>query len=382
MTPRSGAVPLLLLLCIATGELIAAGSLLVATRALRASRTGQAVTAARAAAEAAVRSAIAGWDRTALDSIAIGDSAPLPAGNGTLAGGAQHDAVAERLTADRWLVRGQGWILGPAGPIASARAAALVLTIPLDTLWQEFGAAFASGRDALFVPVARIDGLASATPPPPWTASACPPDAASAMQQRLGFVARPGAAMAAGASLGIPPTHVTGVPAVITAAPRTDSASFQRLASLPLSDVARIADRIESGALALAPAASALACDTTVAGNWGAPAQPAHPCAGYFPLVFSPGDLSVTGGQGQGMLVVNGDLELSGATFWGAVLVTGTIRSTASTIHGGLRAGGGTGAPADLLVRHSACSLWRAFGQAPALRRAYRPPGRWWLPPL
>ena len=379
---RAGSAPLIVLMCIAMAELVAAGSLVVTARAAAHARAVAEVVKARAGAESAVRAATAGWDMAAFGSVAVGSIVPVPAGAGSLPGGVTHTATVERLASHRWLLRGEAQVRGGARPAARARASAIVLTLPLDSLWLDFGAAWTSGGDVVLATGAVVDGGTASLFPPPWTAAQCPPAAVNAMQRALGSAARPGIAMASGATLSALGASVTGSPPLVMGAARADSAANQRLAGLMIAEIALIADRFETGSLQPAPVMAGSACDTTAPGNWGAPLAPSHACADWFPLIYAPGDLSVSGGSGQGLLVVAGDLTLAGTSFHGVVHVGGRLRATRSTIHGAVRTAGGTGAPADLRIAHSACSLWRAFERSPALRRAYRPPGRWWLPPF
>lgn len=67
--------------------------------------------------------------------------------------------------------------------------------------------------------------------------------------------------------------------------------------------------------------------------NWGMVERNSTPlpCESYFPIIHAKGDLHVSGGQGQGILLVDGNLTLSGK-FWfsGVVVVRGTLQTTGS----------------------------------------------------
>lgn len=67
-------------------------------------------------------------------------------------------------------------------------------------------------------------------------------------------------------------------------------------------------------------------CDVGDRLNWGEPADPGHPCARHFPVIYAQGDLELLGpGRGQGVLLVDGDLTLRGGfVFHGLVLVRGS----------------------------------------------------------
>src|SRR5256886_1961108 len=66
--------------------------------------------------------------------------------------------------------------------------------------------------------------------------------------------------------------------------------------------------------------------------NWGEPthaAPPATPCESYFPVIHALGDLKITTGRGQGILLVDGDLTIAGNfAFDGAVIVRGGLKMT------------------------------------------------------
>jgi hypothetical protein len=109
--------------------------------------------------------------------------------------------------------------------------------------------------------------------------------------------------------------------------------------------------------------------------NWGDPERPWRPCGQHFALRKSVGSLRVTGGAGQGVLVVDGDLALdAGARFYGLVIASGALRvesggelvGMALTTGGGDIAGGG-------LVSASACWAVRALASSRARLGRLRP---------
>ena len=76
----------------------------------------------------------------------------------------------------------------------------------------------------------------------------------------------------------------------------------------------------------IAPVVTNGACDRTVNTNWGDGVTPANACGGYFPIIYVPGDISVNGDQGQGILLVDGNLDVQGGfQFFGIVIVRGTL---------------------------------------------------------
>lgn len=90
-------------------------------------------------------------------------------------------------------------------------------------------------------------------------------------------------------------------------------------------------------------------CDRTVSTNWGDPQSnkapytvggvTTYPCASYYPIIHVTGNLHVTGGIGQGVLLVDGDFDSGGGfTFYGLVIVKGSILkgNGNSSYYGGL----------------------------------------------
>ncbi|HKI96651.1 MAG TPA: hypothetical protein VJ992_15280, partial [Gemmatimonadales bacterium] len=114
-------------------------------------------------------------------------------------------------------------------------------------------------------------------------------------------------------------------------------------------------------------------CNTTDANNWGDP-YTSGACSTYFPIIYAPSDTKLSGGYGQGVLVVAGNLTVSGgAEFFGPVIVQGSVTSTGTGGHfnGGLIAANVDFDSQKLLgnavVSYSSCALLRALSNtAPA----------------
>ena len=154
------------------------------------------------------------------------------------------------------------------------------------------------------------------------------------------------------------------------------STSLTTFGDVTLSDLAAMATMtIGSGPYnGVAPSLNADGtCNTTDPNNWGDPYTPG-PCSTYFPIIYSPTSTSLTGGYGQGVLVINGDLSVSGGfEFFGPVIVNGSVSSTGTGGHfnGGLIAANVNFDSQKLLgnavVSYSSCALLRALSNtAPA----------------
>lgn len=93
----------------------------------------------------------------------------------------------------------------------------------------------------------------------------------------------------------------------------------------------------------IAPVVVGGVCNRNATGNWGDPgrASPTGACEDYFPILYSPGDLKITGGKGQGILLVEGNLQVAGGfEFYGPVIVKGDLdtQGTGGHFNGGVMA--------------------------------------------
>lgn len=124
-----------------------------------------------------------------------------------------------------------------------------------------------------------------------------------------------------------------------------------------------------------APVVTGGKCDRTVQSNWGDVGRwiPSRPCETYYPIIYYPGNAHLTGGTGQGILLVAGDLSVQGGfKFYGPVIVRGRLQ-TAGT--GGHFNGAVMAANVDLeensvlgnaVVNYSSCAVESALSNIPA----------------
>jgi hypothetical protein len=328
------------------------------------------------AAESAVRVALAQWDEAGVATVAPGGTVMLGQAGGTLPGNVTHQAAAERLYRGVWLLHA----VATAGGRASAAAFATITALPHDAFWADFHSALVSGGPVSLLPGTRIDGTAVSAVPAPWTAADCPPSPAAPLPPPT-IADRPAIALDTSATLAAGGAALAGQPAVLTPALLAAPADFARLGALDFSELVLAADQRVSGSITFAPALNGAACDSARIGNAGAPEDRAHACFDHFPLLVAAGDLTLSGGSGQGVLAVAGDLTVApGVHFFGAVLVRGHTDAADLMLEGALRSG--RGARLGGRLHYSTCALGRAFGRAPALRKVYRHSPRWWLPPL
>ncbi|MFI5234300.1 MAG: hypothetical protein ACHQXA_01185 [Gemmatimonadales bacterium] len=131
------------------------------------------------------------------------------------------------------------------------------------------------------------------------------------------------------------PSSVSSDTSVATSVAKTN-AVFSTLAGM-----ADLTFTTASAPASVAPVLSGHACATGSGdpGNWGDPTYAPsgldgtnHPCAGYFPVIYVNGNLTMPSGSGQGILLVNGNLTFGSAfKFYGVILATGTAKATGSS---------------------------------------------------
>ncbi|HET9708901.1 MAG TPA: hypothetical protein VFP39_11425, partial [Gemmatimonadales bacterium] len=241
--------------------------------------------------------------------------APRPTG-----GAASREAAGARL----------GWLLRPRPDTVSPRAAVSI------------GAPVALGDEVV------ISGADEA----PAGVDGCPsPDSA------IAGIAAPSVVVDGSAQLlGSPPELLQ---------PTSDLGVFDRFR-------ARATLVLPGGTYTTSPATVGTSCDLRNSTNWGDPVGTATPCSGYLPLVSVDGDLTLGGGIGQGILLVNGDLHVLGPfTFHGVVIVKGAVDITAPTDVRGILAAAelrsGAGSVTQLKVHYSKCIISKALDSSAPL---------------
>lgn len=124
---------------------------------------------------------------------------------------------------------------------------------------------------------------------------------------------------------------VTGVPE-IAHRPLTQD-SFMSYGDMDLTDLIAVANiTLPAGNYnGMAPVEDDGVCDRTEPMNWGDPNDPTGACHYYWPIIYSPGDVTLNTGGGQGILIVAGNLQLGGNfEFTGLVFVFGALKTVGS----------------------------------------------------
>src|ERR1043166_5023746 len=111
---------------------------------------------------------------------------------------------------------------------------------------------------------------------------------------------------------------VTGNPSVLTTPAASDSNTYFNYGNSNYQSIAASANLTYAGGTLLTgvqPLIVGGACQASaIPANWGEPnhTTPAGACDTYFPIIHVLGDLKVTTGRGQGILLVDGDLTVAG----------------------------------------------------------------------
>jgi len=121
----------------------------------------------------------------------------------------------------------------------------------------------------------------------------------------------------------------------------------------------------------ISPVVVAGMCAAGIPTNWGSPLDPLGPCGNHFPMVHVAGDLRLTEGQGQGILLVDGNLTVGdGFTFMGLAIVMGRVTvSGDGSILGAVLARGGPDGNGRSEIRdegkilYSSCAVQQAQTQ-------------------
>lgn len=360
------AVPVILMVLLAATAL---GHLLhyLARQELMVARTERDLLIARLAAEGGVR-ASASSAEAVLVATPVGDTTVVEGAHGQRGA---YRVVARRLTRELYLLVGEGRVDG----VERTNAGRLTWALNPGARIAAFPAAVASPAGATLTDAATIAGDRVTAPPLTWGATEC--------QTHLPMADSlfPGGVVGESASWGPPVSSL-------------DPARRQRLALdrnppslnlgvLSFKDLAELADvtlgvpgggtRVDAGS----------GCPATPAGGWGTPLSPAGSCGAYLPVVVARGSLAVTGGEGQGVLVVSGGVSFSAnATFAGVVLASGAVRiADDARVVGWIRSGDRVILEGRARVEASACAGLRALGHA-GLRTMRALPAGSWLEPV
>jgi hypothetical protein len=183
-----------------------------------------------------------------------------------------------------------------------------------------------------------------------------------------------------------------GNPSISISSAAADTNTYFSYGSLKWANLVAMADKQVSGTYphvrpSTTNSGGVSSCNTGDNANWGDPGRAATPgvCESYFPVVYAPGDVSVNGDMGQGILLVNGNLNIQGGfVFYGQVIVRGNVKltGTGNHIYGGIMAAAvydstsSSQLAGNSSIHYSKCALTSVFLSSVTGTRA---PQRSWI---
>jgi hypothetical protein len=318
---RGAALPLMIGAIIIIGGLIA-GALFAATQEYRIGRNTVTLAHAGPAAEMGIGLLIQNWDPALNRKMVKGDTLQRTyAGSG----GTTCQVLVTRVEGPFFFAVSEAWGGGKTAETGARRRVGTYLR--LDTPEMKILGAL-TGRGLLKVGGSSIvDGRDKA--PANW--KGCGPAnnvAGVAMSDTLSQVQLPGCTVAKNC--------VEGNPKFVQTSEAADTATYFQYGNATYASLAATATVVIPGGTTFAsvnPVVTGGLCDKSIKTNWGDPSRllPAGACEGYMPVINVTGDLLVSGGKGQGMLLVDGNLKLTGGfTFYGPIIVRGTFQAYGS----------------------------------------------------
>ena len=344
-------------------ELLTVGTLTLAVQQSALARDRALATRAQLAARSAAARAPARWEDGRYQQLHLGERVTLTS---NYAPDTRTFMTVERIAADLFSLHVTSAVYRGTELAGQASAFLLIGAVDTDAIAAAFPAALAARGSLRLSGATEVDGTGSAV-------------------ECAAHTPRPGIAVVRAEDvMSAPGVNVQGTPPVQATPALADPAQLARLGATPLTSIALAADRIETGAIALAPQQTAGRCEQAAAGNWGAPLDGMHACAAYYPLIYAPADLAVISGAGQGTLVVEGDLTLNGEVqFFGPVFVRGRLLAgNNAQIEGALLVDGSERSSQlhGARISYNGCAIRRALTQSPAFNRPIFRRGRSWLP--
>ena len=318
------------------------------------------------AAEAGLAETVASWDPAVFNAMA--NASEITLSTVTVGGTNTYTPTLRRINQSTFLVRSEGRHLSRTGAVITRQQLGRLVRLTIPDI--DMNAAVTTRVGISIGGSSEVSGSDSV---PPSLAGACPPPGTPApgIRDSSGNVNTFGSCSGA--------TCITGSPQILTD-PTITTGSFNQFGDLNFADLAAMANKTVSGTLnGIGPTVNTgppLSCKTTDLRNWGDPTSPTGTCFSYFPIIYAAGNLRITGGQGQGILLVGGDLDISGGfEFYVPVIVLGAVSSTGTGGHivGGLMAQNAllntTVITGNSAVTFSRCAISRAL-QASATARS------------
>ena len=310
------------------------------------------------ASEAGLTATLENWDAAVYNAMAPGDVLTIPAVNMTT--GVSFEAALTRLNPNIFLVRSTGVRSDAGGNVLAERTVATLSRLLVPSI--DMNAALTVNGTIGLGGSAEVNGVDSI--PAGWGGCPAMSGDVPGIRSSSNTVNTTGANCA---SLNC----VTGNPQFLGNDTTVTASMFTDFNGITFADLAGMATWNVSGTVTgISPSLNGGTCDESDSQNWGEPYAGTGfaPCFDYFPIIYAPGDVRLSGGRAQGILLVEGDLRLSGGVeFFGPVIVQGRVESvgTGGHIYGGLMANQVDLDPTTLtgnsVAQFSTCAIARAL---------------------
>ena len=333
-----------------------AGAFFAARQEMNIGRSSAGYTRAFGAAEAAMAAGVAQWNTGLFNGLAIGGSTTL---NGTVPNnGGTYTLTATRLNNELFLLRAVG-----ADPNGTSQRQLASLT-RLQRIAMAFNASLTTRGQLKIGGSSFLDGVDQS--PSGWSCPGFVPDTVA------GIVTRDSTGISTSGCSNL--SCVRGAPKVVNDPTITDS-TFFKFGDLDWNELIAMATITYNGNTGplnqVAPTLSGGLCNAGNLNNWGEPWRGAGTiaaCAGYFPIIYVNGTLKLTGGRGQGILLVENDLEVQGGfEFYGPVIVRQQLstQGTGGHFNGGVMAANvsldQSTVLGDAIITYSSCAVTNAL---------------------
>ena len=329
------------------------GAFFASRQELNIGRASQTYQRAFQVAEASLNKEVALWN-TSANALTVGDSL-MAYDTITGSGGGTAVTSIKRLNTQLFLLRTTGTSGTSSRTLAQMTRLQLINMNFLASLTtqgsiQVGGSSFIDGRD---------------TPPPGWSCPA-PTDTVAAIRTPDSTSITTSGCNSYSCLFGTPKIDQDTTVA--------DSTFFQ-FGNLDWAGLVAMATKVYPGNTgplnALAPIAAGSTCNTSLANNWGEPWRivgSISQCNNYLPIIYVNGNLQLTGGRGQGILLVEGDLSVQGGfEFYGPVIARGQFdtQGTGGHFNGGVMAANVNlqvnNILGNALITYSSCAISRAL---------------------
>jgi hypothetical protein len=278
------------------------------------------------AAEMGLNSVPANWSLADNSRLGVGDTMVR---TDTGPGGATASVVITRISQNFFWAVSEGRVGGSSAQTGARRRYGSLFR--LDTPDIPIGGALTGRGNILVGGSATVNGKDNA-PPSGWNCPAKGKDVAGiVMSDTTHGVSLPGCSVSK--------SCIDGNPKFLQTLAAADTSTYFVYGNATYQSLAATASLVYADGTTLTglgPVVSGGVCVTSNTLNWGDPnrASPAGACESYLPVMHALGDLHVSGGVGQGILLVDGNLDMTGgALFTGVVIVRGTLSTSGNGAH-------------------------------------------------